>query len=89
VFVASIVTLNVTEQKRDTGSSIHFTKKPVLEVQSSVTKQCNPENEEEVVSALTADTELALNLPARKRNAKHWVLFEGRGRRGWIDQHLT
>jgi hypothetical protein len=77
MLVASIVTFNVTEQKRDTGLANSF-QKPVLDVQLRSPKTM--ENNEDVVS-VTGDTELAQSSSTEEKRAKHRVLRRERPER--------
>jgi hypothetical protein len=74
VFVACIVTFNVTEQKRDAGLVISVQQEPVLgmDIRSPLVAT-TMENDEEVVSVI-GDTELAQSSSTEEKRAKHRVL---------------
>lgn len=72
MLVASIVTFNVTEQKRDTGFAISV-QEPLLSVQLWSPLVATIENDEGIVS-VTGDTELHQSSSTEEKGAKHRVL---------------
>jgi hypothetical protein len=84
MFVASIVTLNVTE-RHDTGRHFNSKNKPVLEVQP-VTASPLRRTKKRLSQQLLRTLHVFQHGGERKSTPGS---FEGRGRRGWIDQHLT
>jgi hypothetical protein len=81
MLVVSIVTFNVTEQKRDTGLAIPLQQEPMLDVQiRSPLVATTMENDKQGVS-VTGDVELAQSSSTEEKRAKHRVLRRERPER--------